>query len=228
MNRIQTRFDQMVRRWCRWLNDCLPAWHPLAAMGRRAAGLGQGFPLPVDRRTGVDVLMTYGEGKDKKGNYLNDGAMAKARTADAPKKYNPLAYQIHADFWAYCHMDGQPCVWCKGKNFLVPQNKITSARSVERRQDIINTQLCPPGKIPKNAWFGCCNGPNGLRLIAFMDCCGDGWCVPNPLKRVSNWGQAKNWCFSGDNPPPHGTFGGHTGAESYFCTVVVDSGECGD
>jgi hypothetical protein len=23
-------------------------------------------------------------------------------------------------FWAYCHMSGQPCVWCGGKNNVTP------------------------------------------------------------------------------------------------------------
>jgi hypothetical protein len=136
-----------------------------------------------------------------------------------------LPTQWDGTYWAYCHMKGQPCVWCNGRNAVYHNHG-------EENLKELGGELCPKGKDAGNAWFGCCDGPRGHRLIAFMDCCGEGFCVPNVNKVVNNWPQAKNWCFSDKDrppgPPAAGTLGGHIGNKSYYCTVVVDVGECVD
>jgi hypothetical protein len=211
MNGFTNWLDGMVRRLCRWLNDVMPRGHPVALTGRRLAGLGNGFFLPLDRRLAPNVLMTWDNGNEK----VHKSAAAKLVKGKAP------AHESDPHFWAYCHMKGQPCVWCKGKNDLVPNNDPPDLSA-------LGATLCPAGKTVGNAWYGCCDGPNGIRTIAFLDCCGHGWCVPNPFKKVTNWKEAKNWCFNQDNKPKAGTFGGHIGEGSYYCTVVVDNGECPD
>jgi len=75
--------------------------------------------------------------------------------------------------------------------------------------------LCPVGKKAGTAWYGCCPfGGGPAKLIAFLDCCGTGFCV-RPTKRCKNWPDAKDWYFFNDRAEK-------TGERSYYCTGVIE------
>ncbi len=152
----------------------------MAKVGNTIAGHEPMIPLPSDRR-----------------NHDNFTAMAGAM---APSVGSGGSDPQKCGFWAYCHMNGQPCVWCG-----------TSRNALTRGDKLKVPSFCPAGKSLGAAWFGCCRDPSGtVRFIGFYDCCGRGFCSYT-RGTCTQWPQAKNWCP-----------GGRWGANSYYCTVAVD------
>jgi len=195
MIELSKRIDDALERFCVWLNDFFPGDRRLAFVGHAIAGVGSPRPLPIDRRLAPSVLlMAHTNGGD-----MAYGARAKGGTGN----------QTSCGFWAYCHMSGQPCVWCAGKNSV-------DGRATD--QEAVGRTACPAGKIPGAAWYGCCRDPAGrLKLIAFLDCCGHGFCAG--LSRCNNWPEAKNWCFFDGQSS-------HIGARGYYCTISIWVGDC--
>jgi len=115
-------------------------------------------------------------------------------------------------------MRGQPCVWCGGNNSL---DHVTLPNFESEKE---MAEFCPSGKTRvRNAWYGCCKDPSGgLHKIAFVDCCGTGYCH-NDLIICNNWPLAKDWCS-----PTGGPAVPRTGPLSYYCTVVLNYGPCDD
>lgn len=229
MNDLRRWLDKMVQRLCEGLNDFFPGQHILANAGYGMAGLPRMLILPVDRRLPSNILhMAHG----------NAGDMAnKAHVGGGSNT------ESTCEFWAYCHMSGQPCVWCGGRNSVAVFDSRYSELGAAARA------LCPSGKTGGNAWWGCCRNPAGTaKLIAFLDCCGSGFCKNLGLSRCRNWPDAKDWCTF--NIPaitmrvPAGPMEGRGagfptkevtlpaqvnattwfGDKSYYCTVVVDAG----
>jgi hypothetical protein len=104
MDRLMRWLDGVVEGLCNWLNDVVSGRRPLARLGYRLAGRHGGTPLPVDRRIGAEVLQ------------MHQNQFTKANSASA--KGGGYILQGNCGFWAYCHMSGQPCVWCGGSNAL--------------------------------------------------------------------------------------------------------------
>jgi hypothetical protein len=197
MTELSRKLEDAVERLCVWLNDFFPGDRRLALVGHTLAGLGNPRPLPVDRRLAPSVLLMA---------HTNGGDMAPAGRAKGG-----LAHpETDCNFWAYCHMSGQPCVWCSGSNAIITESA---------DQEASGRAACPSGKIVGSAWYGCCKDPTGkLKLIAFLDCCGSGFCS---IFRGTcrNWPDAKNWCFFDSTSS-------HTGSRGYFCTAAVWVGDC--
>jgi hypothetical protein len=203
VNRWKERFDRLIRQICKWLDDFFPGDHGLAVLSDNIAGVRGWVLLPVDRRTPDHVFLDHSNGGENQ-------FVSKAKGSSSTKAGD-------CNFWAYCYLKGQPCIWCGGNNSVdKPQPIETTPTSW------ITRVLCPKGKNALNAWYGCCTDPAGtLHLIAFVDCCGTGECSANPFNVCKNWPQAKNWCTVG---PDQQTF--RTGPNSYYCTVAVNAGDC--
>ena len=191
------RIDDALERFCVWLNDVFPGDRRLAFVGHAIAGVGHWRPLPIDRRLSPSVLLMHN----------NAGDMAYAARAGT----GIAGPEDKCEFWAYCHMNGQPCVWCSGKNAI---------QGVAADQEKVGRASCPAGTIPGSAWYGCCRDPAGrLKLIAFLDCCGHGLCYSNVFIRCKRWHEAKNWCFFDGQAS-------NIGPRGYYCTIAVWVGEC--
>jgi hypothetical protein len=217
MKRFTQWLDQTVERLCTWLNAVLPGDHQLVAAGYGLAGLQKGFVLPVDRRLGPSALhMSYtGENKLLKG--YKTAAWRPATSAP----------ETDCHFWAYCHISGVPCAKCKpvgvpgSINFLRPDSNL----------DGFCSRL---GKMNGTCWFGCCRNPAGQpRFIAFFDCCSLGYPAPQncggayDAAKCENWPDAKDWCFETQVAKDDQTMYGTTHKKAtYYCTVVIDRGEC--
>jgi hypothetical protein len=223
MDRLMRWLDFMVERLCNWLNDVVSGRRPLARLGSRLAGVWGGTPLPVDRRIGAEIIKMHtnqyekaGAANAKSGGYILGG---------------------NCGFWAYCHMSGQPCIWCDGKNALGSTSNRYASDLSKAGKD-----LCPSftgwGKSHgAAAWFGCCKDMTGKgKLIAFMDCCGSKL-LPCSIRhwRCKNWPEAKDWCIgpiTGYRQGPHGEqvpvyyttskYLERFTDENYYCTVVID------
>jgi hypothetical protein len=195
MNPLMRWIDQKVHDLCEWLHDTLSGRHGLSTVGYELAGLGGLIPLPTDRRTRPDVLMM-------------SASESPQRNRNSPKDTGVYTPDTSCKFWAYCHMNGTPCIHCGGRNSIAPNI------------DYELTHLCPPGKTVGVAWFGCCTDSSGYaRDIGFWDCCGSGYCSLDPKKVCANWPAAKSWCnVTGKSD--------RTGPMSYYCTVVMDNGPC--
>ena len=205
---LKTRIDTLVERFCNWLNDLFPGDGGLALVGGNLIGLKGTMVLPVDKRIASNVHLMSEENR-------GDNA-----SLDQAKGGGALA--TSCNYWAYCHMSGQPCVWCGGLNSLLPG----------RKRDLAG--LCPKGKIPGQYWFGCCRkAPTDVRMIAFADCCsksGSGLMTPRCAFKwpCDNWPDAKNWCSG--RPVGEVYQNGHLVTQydklPYYCTVVFDLGAC--
>ncbi len=200
MKDIRDLVDRSAQRFCGWLADFFPGHHGIALAGAAIAGMPNLAPMPVDRRLGLDIRMSNRDEdrtRRENGKYVVGGSPGGA-----------VLPQDNCGFWAYCHMSGYPCVRCGGRNYLPPGDPWGSHR-------------CPSGKILGQFWSGCCRDESGNeRLIAFIDCCGKGFCTG---QRCRNWHGAKNWCFF----PRTGT--DWFGPRSYFCTIVAQlQDNCGD
>jgi len=218
MNELKGWLDRITQRLCEWLDDFFPGDHGLAILGDGLAGLERVVPLPVDRRMPSNVLLAHSNGGEMQSKSKAGGGLP--------------AHEWSCNFWAYCHMSGAPCVWCRGRNSLSYNTDYMNWG----KDTAVTRDLCPSGKASLNAWYGCCKDTNGrLILIAFVDCCGPGFCYR--LARCKNWPDAKNWCTY-QSPPRtlyvHGvavTQPGSayatdlTGPNSYYCTVAVSMGE---
>jgi hypothetical protein len=228
MNRLMRWLDGEVERLCNWLNDVVSGRRPLARLGSRLAGVWGGAPLPVDRRKGPEILQMHT-------NQYEKGGAANAKAGTYP-------WEGGCGFWAYCHMSGEPCVWCGGKNAL------SSGHPYANDLSKAGKDLCPSfhwwGKSDIGssyshssmgvAWYGCCNDPYGKgKLIAFLDCCGSHAQPCSWGYTCKNWPGAKNWCtgaVTGYRQGPHGeqvpvyyTTGWEPFTdEHYYCTVVID------
>jgi len=194
MPKSETWVERITRKICEWFDDLFPGGHAVATVGYSLAGLRASMPLPVDRkwRPPTSIFSV--------GNIAENANKAHVKTGKA-------APESSCDFWAYCHISGNPCVWCGGKNSLFPVNVKHNDFSVAGKA------LCPSGTTNGIAWFGCCRNPNTkvAKMIAFMDCCGldENDCGPGK-DECHNWRAAKDWCEFGGNK---------TG---YYCTVVID------
>jgi hypothetical protein len=216
MNRLTRWADEMVERLCHWLNAVVSSKRRLALLGNGMAGVNGGTPLPVDRRHGPMVVQT---------NWDNRYENATPYQALPPVHGKSPSGNDEGEcgFWAYCHLKGDLCVHCGGKNALTPGaygGNFTWAGKA----------LCPEGKYGGQAWFGCCLDPTGKgRLIAFLDCCGHNLIPCGHLfwDDCENWPEAKSWCVEG--PPQTETYDGKDHAyypasqkNPYYCTVVLD------
>jgi hypothetical protein len=229
MSKLQRWFDRLIERWCEALNDLLPGHRFLAAVGYEMAGLRGMFMLPVDRRMEPGVMKMASEHPllrhERAGPNQRDGGGI-ADSSGGPR-LDPARQDGHiigrgtsaserdCGFWAYCHMSGQPCVWCGGRNNVVEGATVLPA------------QLCPQGKNLFLAWYGCCRNPQGqIKLIGFWDCCGEGtcWGVYGVSYSAGPWckkyAQSKNWCSSTGVPDSN------RGPFSYYCTVAINHGDC--
>jgi hypothetical protein len=197
MTELINMLEDALERLCVWVNDFFPGDRRLALVGHTLAGLRTTIPLPIDRRLGPPVMLMA---------HNNGGEMA-----TVAKAKGGLAHpEDDCGFWAYCHMNGQPCIWCSGKNAILTQSA---------DQEVSGRASCPSGKIVGSAWYGCCKDPSGkIKMIGFLDCCGPGVC--SYLKgRCRNWPDAKNWCFFDGQSS-------RTGARGYYCTAAIWIGEC--
>jgi hypothetical protein len=214
MHELRQWLDGLARRLCEWLNDAVPGHHALAVAGNGLAGLSGAVLLPVDRRVGPEVM-----------------PMAGATHFDATGKYHVVgtgvAKEDRCGFWAYCHMNGFPCVWKGGLNYLPdahgrvhPRAANVDPDNLDAIQGMVTRHLCPRGKRAGFFWTGCCENPadGRVRLIGFYDCCGSG-AGGTVFERCKNWPGAKHWCDSSGTSPL-------LGPNSYYCTVAVDMGEC--
>jgi hypothetical protein len=214
MDRLMRWLDGVVERLCDWLNASVSGRGRLAVLGNGLAGVYGGTPLPVDRRKGPEILQMHT-------NSHEQASPAHLRTGVSP-------FESNCGFWAYCHMSGQPCVWCGGSNDLTGKGSSFSTSG---------TNLCPSfsgwGKSHGgSAWYGCCMDPYGrARLIAFLDCCGSHAVPCKVFGKCKNWPEAKNWCIGpitgfnrGGMPVYHTTswFEPFTDT-NYYCTVVIDA-----
>jgi hypothetical protein len=208
MSKVTNWLDQRVRRACEWLDDFFSGKHFLASAGYRLAGLARPSTLPVDRRETPNIVFAGGERKDG-GKWVR-----------ITKKQTTLLFDDSMDkkdeYWAYCNMKGQPCTWCGGTNHLTPAK--TTYPDLPAKEALNLDANCPPnrGTTVGSTWWGCCEGPNGVRLIGNYDCCGPKIGkleVCGPYRRITNWRQAKHWCAD---------------AGRYLCTIAVDGGECVD
>lgn len=190
MDKARQWLDDLAQRFGEWLDNIFPGHHGLAVVGDRLAGLA-GFPLlPVDRRISPNKLMAYDT------------------TFDYSSRPQGNNNDRTCGFWAYCHISGQPCVRCGGRNFL-PKNASFDPDFVK-----LGKQLCPSTKRSAGAWYGCCVDPDGdLRYIGFMDCCGGPQTCAASQDWCEAWPEAKNWCMSSIQP---------NGDWTYYCTVVID------
>jgi hypothetical protein len=219
MKQLGDWLDGLVRRACEWLNGLLPAEHPLALAGATMAGLQTEVLLPVDRR----VLPTI----SKMAGYYG-GTTGTTHPAGAwgvtPFVLDPLADEAHCTFWAYCHISGVPCQFCKPHS--VKTMNVLGAGTKDSPA-VLAKARCPlmgKGLSGQFAWYGCCKDPKTGKgkYIGFADCC-----HPNPhylqdcagvdaaghpdwSKWCEAWPLAKNWCYAGGS--------GHTLA--YYCTFV--------
>ncbi len=188
---------------------------PAGALGNGLAGQYGGIPLPVDRRIGPEILRYNWDNRQDNAN----PGHAKSGTVPIPG---------NCGFWAYCHMKGEPCVWCGGKNGLSPGNPYAGDFSKA------GEDLCPSFQgfghsHAGTAWFGCCKDPSGVaKMIAFLDCCGSHMqkCNGHWLREgeeCKNWPEAKSWCITG---LPTGYLGWSSRpvyeTEHYYCTVAID------
>jgi hypothetical protein len=175
MEAFRNWLDQIVQRFCAWLNDHFPGGHGLAVVGNGLAGLGGPAALPVDRRQGPQVVH-----------------MSEAARVDSSGQYILGEGHSHPEddcgFYAYCHMLGYPCVWCGGRNNMGPPDTYGDT-----------SNRCPSGTTIGSAWFGCCwfGIPSQPRVFGFYDCCKPsasslGRCGNRP--HCPNWPGAKNWC----------------------------------
>jgi hypothetical protein len=214
MNAWKRRLDRIVETLCRWLNDFFPGNHGLAVVGDGLAGLERWLVLPVDRRV-PDNISLVNDVEHMSGKAAKATARGGTGGPETVKWYQPNI--VSCSFWAYCYMKGQPCVWCGGKNEL----------SGHYSGDF--TPLCPTGKNALQFWYGCCKDPSGgFHLIAFVDCCGTGFCKDDPGQVCRNWREAKGWCVRQSGAGPNGYAPQPArGPDSYYCTVVVDQGDCG-
>jgi hypothetical protein len=191
---IIQELDRLVQRFCDWLNDFFSGQHGLAVVGNGLAGLKGAPPLPLDRRLGpprVQMSKSTFQDGDKwptgEGGIFGMGWFAKN--------------EQECDYWAYCHMAGYPCVWCKGHNAV-------------KQGDPTTPVPCPSGSVQGAFWMGCCKDPveNKVKMIMWYDCCGPegvdlGQC--GAKQECFNWPQAKNWCYLANN------------SYSYYCTVAL-------
>jgi len=213
-------FDRLIERWCEALNDAFSGQRLLAAVGYGMAGLKGMEMLPLDRRLGSNVIKMSGQvdqfrvdsqSRHREGTNLE-------KEPSGPNRYivgygtNPS--DKDCGFWAYCHMQGMPCTWCSGKNNL------TENTNVDYKS------LCPEGTNAQSAWYGCCRNPQRkIRMIAFVDCCGRGFCSVQFWERCANFNAAKNWCAAEGS---HLRWPQDRGPNSYYCTIAVDQGDiCG-
>lgn len=202
----------LVERWaqalCDWLNDTFSDRRGFAALGHGITGLPSNLTLlPIDRRLGPSVMQMAPHDNMVT---MNSASHVRKGLTD-PKK---------CSFWGYCYMNGQPCVWCKGDNSLDQPDEKNPSKDFSK----VGAKACPPGKTVGVFWLGCCQNPKGeLRSIAFLDCCGTGFCV-FVTKRCNNWADAKDWCAWTNDKNEYET--DTTGARSYYCTVATDIGPC--
>jgi hypothetical protein len=224
MKRLTQWLDRAVERICEWLNGVIPGKHQLVAVGYGLAGLRKGFVLPIDRRlTPTRLHMAYDA----------NSYSAKAKKSEA--KAGTSGLETDCGFWAYCHISGQPCQRCKPPA-LASINKLTPGSNglPDCARLPVRVPLAP--KIDGYAWYGCCKNPSGqIRLIAFSDCCTPGspqtsaqdcggtdtskWC--------ENWPDAKDWCFNSQADKDAQKRSSAPIVQAiYYCTVVIDQGEC--
>src|SRR5262249_17522872 len=98
------RIDDALDRFCVWLNDFFPGDPPLPLWAPTAAGGGRRGPRPIGGPLSPSALVMKNNAGDR-------GSAARA----GPGTAGP---EDKCEFWAYCHMNGQPCVWCSGKNAI--------------------------------------------------------------------------------------------------------------
>jgi hypothetical protein len=190
--------DRLVQRLCDWLNDFFSGHHGLAMVGNGLAGLDGMPPLPLDRRLGPPrVQMSKPTFQDGDKWPTGEGGWGPWGIFGGKDEHD-------CDYWAYCHMGGEPCVNCKGRNAV-------------KSGDPRSPGGCPPGALLGAFWMGCCKDPveNKVKMILWYDCCSPpgvylGKCDPNAGPNgCRNWQQAKNWCYLANN------------AYKYYCTVAL-------
>jgi hypothetical protein len=212
MDKRKKWFDRLIEQWCEALNNTFSGQRFLATVGYGMAGLKGMDMLPLDRRLGSNVIKMAGQNPWFRREGFRGGGKLEKETSGKEKfivGFGTSPTEQNCGFWAYCHMSGQPCVWCGGSNNL----------SETKWQD--PQSLCPQGTNAKLQWFGCCRNPQGkIRMIGFLDCCGHGWCSIAPWNKCSNFDAAKWWCAEHGQHP---SFPDH-GEDSYYCTVAVDQG----
>jgi len=196
MDILQRWIDRWAQRLCEWLHNFFPGNHPLVAVGAGIAGIPMEFPMPVDRIVSPNKF-----------DHTNGGDMANAAGShrNILKGVNP---NDAGTFWAYCHMSGQPCVWCGGRNNITPPLLDTPGGNLS------GVGLCPSGTMAGTAWYGCCFDPKGVaKYLAFLDCCSP-HVIPCSIIHlpVKNWPDAKDWCQAPSLAVKH----------RYYCTVIVD------
>ena len=113
MEILQRWLDRCAKRLCEWLHNFFPGDQALAVVGAGIAGITLEFPLPVDRTVSANKYFGH------KGKWENGYAMGNAAGAHR-KILKGVDPSDEHQFWAYCHMSGQPCVWCGGKNNVTP------------------------------------------------------------------------------------------------------------
>ena len=213
MNELIRRYDEILQRFCQWLDDFFPGNRGLAIVGSSLAGLQTTLTLPADRRFIPDTLHLAGQRAWDAGRRAPSFLSVRTRP------------NTSCDFWAYCHMSGRPCVWCGGANSLGSSRKnITRTSGVATGAPGQARDLCPTGSYGGTMWFGCCTDPSTSRVrqIAFLDCCKSAQIWPQNLcggllghennpRGCRNWPQAKNWCW-----------GNYT---HYYCTVAFTVGD---
>jgi len=193
MDILRRWLDRYAKRLCEWLHNFFPGDQALAVVGAGIAGIPLEFPLPVDRTVSAN-----------KYTWQNGNAMANA--IGAHRNIKKGVDERKHDFWAYCHLKGEPCVWCGGQNNLKPPPPDGAELGGEG--------LCPAGKTAGTAWFGCCFDPKGVaKKIAFLDCCGKHTLPCSITIPIRAWPDAKDWC----NAPVLNI------KLPYYCTVVVDT-----
>jgi hypothetical protein len=228
MKKLTAWLDGLAARACNWLNAFLPGDHPLAVAGYGLAGVTPGLLLPVDRRlvpTRHYMANAWGGPADAvHGNPRHTPGVW-------PFRLDPHATETKCSFWAYCHVSGVPCEFCKPAG-AGPINSLDDA------DHDLTTEIrakCPRmsrGLQGDYAWWGCCKDPNTGRAkyLAFADCCSPSGHVkdcagltksghPDQSKWCEAWPEAKNWCYGGGDQ--QGT---------YYCTFVVyiksQDGQC--
>jgi hypothetical protein len=191
MDRLRAWIDRLIERLCEWLDDMLPGHGRLAFVGTALVGGPGLLTLPVDRQFGANALLM---------SFERDAGFT--GVGDTPG--NNL--DRNCGFWAYCHISGQPCVRCGGKNWVLSGAPPVMQRDSKR----IAKFWCPKGKEGGTSWYGCCRNPKGVpKMIAFFDCCGKGNC--SPAQWCHKWPDAKNWCY-----------GSSSSTSEYYCTIVYD------
>jgi hypothetical protein len=236
MNRLTQWLDQAVERICEWLNGILPGDHQLVVAGYGLAGLQKGFLLPVDRRLNPSVLhMSYKPASHSE-KMTRKAALEAAVLStiggyvDKARKYKmppPSALEDNCGFWAYCHISGVPCQKCR------PASVVGSINFLDPTQSNGSSQCDRLGKMDGTAWWGCCKNPSGqIRLIGFSDCCSSGYPAPQDCggswdtAKCENWPDAKDWCFNTVEGKNKQTMEASGKKATYYCTIVLDQGEC--